>query len=146
MLGPFCWSLYTWFSVLTALLKLTNSNSSTLLPAVISPMLAMQDLSGNEVSGTEQMLYMHEDAVSISCISNRAPKRLNNSFINHGLQVQLFLQSIRNSAYGVGPFACTSGEKAQKCGGGPSTKEQLGWQDDGQLWRGTEKNMYINKL
>lgn len=59
--------------------------------------LQLQPLSENEALGMEQMLYMHEDAASIYYISSRAPKRLNNSFINQGLQVQLFLQPIRNS-------------------------------------------------
>lgn len=57
--------------------------------------LWLQPLSENEALGMEQMLYMREDAASIYYISNRAPKRLNNSFINQGLQVQLFLQPIR---------------------------------------------------
>lgn len=75
----------------------------------------LQTLSGNEASGTEQMLYMHEDAASICCLHllhlNRAPKRLSNSFINQGLQVQLFLQPIRNSVYDLGSFTAQGMKK-----------------------------------
>lgn len=64
------------------------------------------------------MRTLHLSAASIYCISNRAPKRLNNSFINQGLQVQLFLQPVVNSIYGLGSFAAWGVRKHKNEGEG----------------------------
>lgn len=133
----FCWSLYPWFAILTALLKLTISNSSTFLPAVIRHMLVMYlQLSpdcklwvGMKLRRQSRcftcMRTLHLSAASIYCISDRAPKRLSNSFINQGLQVQLFLQPIKNSVYGLRSFAAQGVKKHKNAAEGQG--QQSSW-------------------
>lgn len=62
------------------------------------------------------MRTLHLSAASIYCISNGAPKRPSNSFINQRLQVQLFLHPIRNSEYGLGSFTAWGVRKHKKGG------------------------------
>lgn len=124
--GPIFWSLYRWLSMLTAVLKLTISSSSTLLPAHASNVFSarhwLRALSGNEASGTSRcfacMRTRYLCAASIYCISNRAPKRLSNSFINQGLQVQPFQKPIRNSVYVLGFFTAQGARKHKNVGEG----------------------------
>lgn len=137
--GSFCWSLYPWFAMLTALSKLTISNSSTLFPEVIRHMLVMYlQLSpscnlwvGMKLQGQSRcftcMRMLCLSSAFIYCISNRAPKRLSNSFINQRLQIQLFLQPIRNWAYGLGPFPARGVKKHKNAGEGQGQK--CSWDD-----------------
>lgn len=79
-------------------------------------------LSGNEDSGAGRcftcMRTRYLCAASIYSISNSAPRRLSNSFINQGLQVQPFQKPIRNSVYVLGFFTAQGARKHKNVGEG----------------------------
>lgn len=91
-------------------------------PDVFSAWQWLHVLSENEASGTGRcftcMRTQYLCAASLYSISNRAPKRLSNSFINQGLQVQPFQKPIRNSVYVLGFFAAQGARKDKNVGEG----------------------------
>lgn len=82
----------------------------------------LQALSGNEASGTSRcftcMRTQYLCAASIYGSSNRVPKRLCNSFINQGLQLQPFQKPIRNSVYILEFFTAQGARKHKNVGEG----------------------------